>query len=665
MKRENDLPHRIVEQENIWIPMSDGISLAARLWLPEDAQFRPVPAVLEYIPYRKRDMTAVRDGATHSYLAGHGYACIRLDVRGCGDSEGIYGDQFTSRYVDDGLEAIAWIARQPWCNGSVAAFGLSWGGAIALQIAARQPPALKTIVCAAGIDDRYQLRYPGGCLATATLTSIVAQMSYATRPPDPAIVGPRWREMWLARLEAVSPMTEVWLGHPLRDAVWRAASIAEDYGRITCPAMLSAGWADPAFSDAMLRTLAGLDVPRRGIFGAWAHRYPHVGVPGPAIGYLQETLRWLDRWLKGVATNAPEAPQFVAWLPGGFTVAPTPETRPGRWIAEASWPSATVVQTDWWLGRDGLTRTPQADHREEFRSSILVGRAAGEAMPIFTTGNNPELPGDQREDDGLSVVFDSPPLAAAIEILGSPVLSLRLDGRMDGQIVVRLCEIAPDGRSRRVAWGARNLALSDDLSAPRRPATGAETVTVSLHAIADTLARGSRIRVALSRSYWPILWPSAGTGKVWLEAASSRLTLPVRPASQGDCPPPPAPETVVSIVSQSLRAGRYRREEAIYPTTGELVISLTDDMGEVRLVGIDLAMSEVTARIFRIQPDGTGAMVETETSCRFRRGDWSAETTVRGRVAAEGSSLTCDHAIDAREAGRVVFDRRWTSRKNG
>ena len=88
-------------------------------------------------------------------------------------------------------------------------------------------------------------------------------------------------------------------------------------------------------------------------------------------------------------------------------------------------------------------------------------------------------------------------------------------------------------------------------------------------------------------------------------------------------------------------------------------------MGEVRLVGIDLAMSEVTTRTFRIRSDGTGATVETETSCRFRRGDWSAETTVRGRVAAEGSSLACDHAIDALEGGRVVFDRRWTFRKNG
>src|SRR5258707_6757934 len=96
---------------------------------------------------------------------------------------------------------MAWLARQSWCTGEVAMFGLSWGAAIALETAARRPAALKTIVCAAGIDDRYALRYPGGCLATATISSIVAQMSYATRPADPEIVGPRWREMWLDRLD--------------------------------------------------------------------------------------------------------------------------------------------------------------------------------------------------------------------------------------------------------------------------------------------------------------------------------------------------------------------------------------------------------------------------------------------------------------------------------
>ena len=200
MRRVNELPLAVCEMENIWIPLSDGVRLAARMWLPETTASQPVPAVLEYIPYRKRDMTALRDGATHGYLAGHGYACVRLDVRGVGDSEGLYGDQFTAQYVDDAVEAIAWLARQPWCSGDVAMFGLSWGAAIALQTAVHRPPELKTIVCAAGIDDRYALRYPGGCLSTATVSSIVAQMSYATRPP-----GSRHRRRALARDVAGSP----------------------------------------------------------------------------------------------------------------------------------------------------------------------------------------------------------------------------------------------------------------------------------------------------------------------------------------------------------------------------------------------------------------------------------------------------------------------------
>src|SRR5262249_44763907 len=158
MRRVTDLPHRVRVEENVWIRLREGISLAARLWVPEGADSRPVPAILEYIPYRKRDMTALRDTATHTYLAGHGYASIRLDVRGVGDSEGLYGDQFTQRYVDDAIEVIEWAAQQPWCDGSVAMFGLSWGGAISLQTAARRPAALKAIVVAAGIDDRHQLR---------------------------------------------------------------------------------------------------------------------------------------------------------------------------------------------------------------------------------------------------------------------------------------------------------------------------------------------------------------------------------------------------------------------------------------------------------------------------------------------------------------------------
>src|SRR5260221_4399213 len=125
-------------------------------------------------------------------------------------------------------------------------FGLSWGGAIALQIAARRPAALKTIVCAAGIDDRYALRYPGGCLSTASISGIVAQMSYATRPPDPEIVGARWREIWMARLGAARPTAAALLAHPMRSNGGRTASIADDYAPIACPNLLSAGCAGAA-----------------------------------------------------------------------------------------------------------------------------------------------------------------------------------------------------------------------------------------------------------------------------------------------------------------------------------------------------------------------------------------------------------------------------------
>ena len=660
MRQVTELPVAVREIENLWIPLSDGVRLAARAWLPETPERTPVPAVLEYIPYRKRDMTALRDGATHRYLAGHGYACLRLDVRGVGDSEGLYGDQFTTRYVDDAVEAIAWIARQPWCSGAVAMFGLSWGAAIALQTAARRPPALKTIVCAAGIDDCYALRYPGGCLSTATLSSVVAQMSYATRPPDPAIVGARWREMWLARLEAARPMTQSWLAHPYRDDAWRSASIADDFSGIACPVLLSAGWADPAFASSMLRTLAGLEAPRLGIFGPWAHRYPHLGIPGPAIGYLQETLRWLDHWLKARDTGIMREPMLRAWLPRGFTVSAIPEDRSGRWVSAGDWPATTEPQT-WWLGPAGLTASPQAAHRVDLPRDFLVASNAGEFMPIFSSERGPELAGDQATEDRHSLVFDSLPLEAEIEMIGSPSLLLELEAsEAAGQIVVRLCEVAPDGRSRRLSWGARNLALSDDFSARRSARSGVFGVEIPLFALADTIGQGNRLRVAVSTSYWPMLWPPARSGRVTLHTGRCRVLLPARTRSNIDGITMAEPEAARTLTWNSLRKGGYRREETIDRTTGERVLTLTEDMGTGRIEEVDLSVSERTTRTFRIHPDDpTSAVLETHMTCSFGREQWSAETSVRGRVSGAEGAMLVTQELEAREGERRVYAREW------
>jgi uncharacterized protein len=113
--------------ENVWIPLPDGQRLAARLWLPDTAFAHPVPALIEYIPYRKRDLTRERDALNHPYMAAYGFGCLRVDLRGSGDSDGVLRDQYLAQEQDDGVEAIAWAAAQPWCNGRVGMFGLSWG----------------------------------------------------------------------------------------------------------------------------------------------------------------------------------------------------------------------------------------------------------------------------------------------------------------------------------------------------------------------------------------------------------------------------------------------------------------------------------------------------------------------------------------------------------
>src|SRR5581483_12115261 len=139
-------PRKIRLIENDGIPLSDGVRVAAKIWLPEDAAARPVPAILEMIPYRRRDGTVFRDARIHPWIAAHGYACVRVDIRGSGESEGLLADEYLPREQQDGVEIVDWLSRQAWCSGAVGMTGISWGGFNALQVAARRPPALKAII---------------------------------------------------------------------------------------------------------------------------------------------------------------------------------------------------------------------------------------------------------------------------------------------------------------------------------------------------------------------------------------------------------------------------------------------------------------------------------------------------------------------------------------
>ena len=140
MRTQTRFPHKVKRIDHVVVPLLDGTKLSAMIWLPEDAAANPVPAILEYLPYRKRDGTSERDALNHPYFAGHGYASVRVDMRGAGDSDGILHGEYLKQEQDDALEVMKWIAEQTWCTGSIGMIGISWGGFNGLQIAARRPP---------------------------------------------------------------------------------------------------------------------------------------------------------------------------------------------------------------------------------------------------------------------------------------------------------------------------------------------------------------------------------------------------------------------------------------------------------------------------------------------------------------------------------------------
>lgn len=302
--------------DDVRIPLPDGTLLYARVWRPLTPE--PVPAILEYLPYRLTDWTAPRDWQRHPWYAGHGYASVRVDVRGHGNSEGVPGDEYSATELADGVEVVNWLAAQPWCDGRVGMFGISWGGFNSLQIAALAPEPLKAVVTVCSTDDRYDndVHYMGGSVLAVDMHAWAATMlAFVSRPPDPLHVGDAWRDMWLGRLEQVDPFLHTWLDHQTRDGYWRHGSVCEDYGAIDAAVLAVGGWHDP-YRDTVLRLVEHLPAERvRGLIGPWSHQYPDRGLPpGPAIGFLQETLRWWDQHLKGVDTGILREPLLRAYV---------------------------------------------------------------------------------------------------------------------------------------------------------------------------------------------------------------------------------------------------------------------------------------------------------------------------------------------------------------
>lgn len=654
-------PSRVIREiENTWIPLADGTRLAARIWLPEDAEDHPVPAILEYLPYRKDDCTAQDDARRHPYFAGHGYAAVRVDLRGTGDSDGLLLGEYLKQEQDDALEVLAWLEARAWCTGAVGMIGYSWGGFNGLQIAARQPPQLAAVITVDSTDDRYldDCHYMGGCLLASDMLKWAASMlTYPIQPPDPRFVGDRWREMWLERLENAPELARDWLSHQRRDAFWEHGSVAEDHSAIKCPVLAVGGWAD-AYTNAVPRLLEHLDVPRLGIIGPWAHMMPHTGVPGPAIGFLREALRWWDRWLKGIENDVMDEPTLRVWMQEHVTPATFHAERPGRWVGVASWPRDAIATREFALRADGGLGEAAPD---DAPVAIVARQGCGQAAGVWcANGYADEIAGDQRPDDERSLTFDTETLAEPLEVLGRPVARLRLrSDRPLALVSARLEDVAPDGTSLLVSWGMLNLAHRDSHAHPEPLVPGDEyDIEVAMRVCGHRFEAGHVIRLALSPAYWPHAWPSpeAVTLGVALDG-SSALELPTHSsfASEGSVRFGP-PETLAPTSAPDDSAERTRRVESD-PATGRHTIRDTQRLART-VPGTGTRYSESGTDEYSIvegDPLSAAVRCERETCSESAGAAWCVR--VVSEMVCDETSFHVTETYAAHEGESEVFSR--------
>lgn len=667
LKIATEMPHKVQVWENVWIPMSDGTHLAARIWLPENAEAQPVPAVLEYIPYRKRDSTRARDDLHHSYFAGHGYAGVRVDLRGSGDSEGLLEDEYLQQELDDGVEVIAWLARQSWCSGEVGMIGISWGGFNGLQIAAMRPPELKAVISVCSTDDRYadDVHHMGGCLLGDNLSWASVMFAYNSLPPDPMIVGDEWRDLWLQRLKANKPWLKTWLEHQTRDDYWKHGSICEQPGAVEVPVMAVSGWAD-GYSNAVFRLLSQLKGPRQGLVGPWSHKYPYIGEPGPAIGFLQEAVRWWDYWLKGKATGIMDEPMLRAFMQDSVPPYTRYLHRPGSWVGEPEWPSSNI-QTRRYPLVAGLIAMPDDDSQEtqketarSVQSPLTLGLFAGKWCSY---AGAPDLPHDQREEDGGAMVFESEPLTEEIDILGAPLVELEVSSdQPNAQIAVRLSDVAPDDKATRVTYGLLNLSHRESREFPSPLEPGKRyRVRLRLNDIAQRFPAGNRLRLSLSTSYFPLAWPSPEPVRLKVYSGSNALELPVRARRASDKDIGFEKPLVGGRLKQTqLEAGHHnwwvKRDLAQDIASLEVI----NDQGLVRIDELDLEHSNNVSEIYSLQGDEPNSVRgEVVTERGLRRKNWSVWTHTRTVLTSTPNHFYIRAELDAYEGEERIYSNNW------
>lgn len=646
------------------IPMPDGVTLAADLHLPDVPGFRG-PAIIEYTPYHKINNTVYGPRATrYPFFASQGYVFVNVDIRGTGDSEGFNDGPSSDAERSDLVEVIRWCARQPWSSGAVGMIGISYTAGVCYDAARQAPPELKAVVLCQMCSDWYDgMACPGGTPRLFGLENFAPLMAaYNFAPPAAHRVGESWREIWAQRLAHSTPWSLAYVEHLLDGPYWQQRLLRDRHDDVRAAVMLMGGWCD-WYGDDMLKVFSRLRSPKRIIVGPWTHNYPENAWPLPRISDRHECLRWFDRHLKGIDTDPQHPvdlePPVSVFVRGFAPPAPLRREEPGRFRQETQWPPPCDLQ-GWALGAHG-TLSAQADEgsgvREAGEDALPYRPDAGVAAGRYAIGQflpGWGMPDDQRIDEGLSLVFSTPPLGDALEVVGVPRLRLHYRaGAPTAFVSAKLCDVAPDGTSVLVSRAVQNLTHRSSHETPEPLVPGQTYVLdLALQACAYQFAPGHRVRLMLAAADVLNAWPTPQLHAAAVlrgGAHSSRLELPVVGPSALPEPAYP-PSEFEPLPMAQLPTPDYEVQRDLIG--GTLRCSYRTQSG----AGVNRSSYRVDLK----QP--AHAEVDSDFTYDIEREGWQCQIHARCQTRSDEQGM--DHEVHTRITvdGQPYWERQWRTR---
>jgi putative CocE/NonD family hydrolase len=647
--------------EETRIAMPDGVQLAADLFMPEGAAANAkFPVLLEYLPYRKSESRS-RNYSLYSYFVQRGYVVARVDIRGTGLSDGrLVPYEYSDVEHEDGEAVIAWLAEQPWSTGQIGMFGISWGGFNAIQMAMRNPPALKAIIAVDATEDLYQddVHYMDGIMHLDSWE--MSQDLDNARPGAPGYVIDA--DYFENRFD-----TEPWMmtyKRPQRDGpFWDRASLKGRYDQLEIPSFHIGGWYD-GYRDSLPRMLENVTAPVKAMIGPWSHAWPNEPYPEPGMEWRHEAVRWFDHWLKDIDTGIMDEPRFAVYVREWHPPGPYLAHAPGYWRWEEGWPIERIEPRAWYP-QANHTLAPAAPERIVHRLGYVPSIGIEAGGPVMWWG---DVAHDQRPTDAFSLTYDSAPLERELEILGLPkaLLTVAADAP-HANWFVRLSDVAPDGTVTQVAGAGMNGTHRHSAREPQALTPGEFfPLDIEMHFTSWVFPRGHRVRVSISNAQWPMLWPTPHDMTTSLQLGrkgGSRIMLPIvrhadrpRPAF---LPPAESPELPGFETLDAGTSSGYGEISSVdrNPQTGEVTVTATNTGGMRYPWGTETYRETIEHRTSDEHPENTrvAGTHRMEVTVGDRVLLWEAELS----FSSDAENFYYEYTRRLTENGRELREKTW------